>query len=103
MNHEEGREACCLTSSRLSSLAPPALPLPVLPPPSTSPPPLPAASRPVPCALPLEEALDWSSFATLTDVYDLRHLGKQLQCLLPQVSGWGGGRGRVWTEVGHLL
>ena len=38
----------------------------------------------VPCALPLEEALDWSSFATLTDVYDLKNLGDQLECLRPK-------------------
>ena len=40
-----------------------------------------------PCALPLEEALDWSTFATLADVYDLKSLGKQLECLAPQVKG----------------
>ena len=38
-----------------------------------------------PNALPLEEALDWSSFSTLADVYDLENLGGQLECLAPQV------------------
>jgi len=38
-----------------------------------------------PNALPFEEALDWKRFSTLTDVYDLENLGKQLECLSPQV------------------
>ena len=36
----------------------------------------------MPSALPLEEALDWSSCATLADVYDLKNLGEQLECLM---------------------
>lgn len=39
----------------------------------------------LPNALPFEEALDWKSFSTLADVYDLANLGKQLECLTPQV------------------
>ena len=46
-----------------------------------------------PCALPLEEALDWSTFATLADVYDLKSLGEQLECLAPQVK-----RNRIGAE-----
>ena len=53
-----------------------------------------AACRPIPCALPLEEALDWSTFATLADVYDLKGLDEQLKCLLPKVRrGCAAGRG----------
>ena len=50
-----------------------------------------AACRPIPCALPLEEALDWSTFATLADVYDLKGLDEQLKCLLPKARMCGGG------------
>ena len=54
-----------------------------------------------PCALPLEEALDWSTFATLADVYDLKSLGEQLECLAPQVEGsWLRGLGCAAGEGG---
>ena len=47
--------------------------------------PLAPPRSPIPNALPLEEALDWRSFSTLADVYDLKSLGEQLACLAPQV------------------
>ena len=54
-------------------------------------PPFLPSARPLPCALPLEEALDWSTFATLVDVYDMKGLDEQLKCLLPRVRGLQGG------------
>ena len=39
----------------------------------------------IPNALPLEEVLDWASFATLADVWDMSSLGDQLECLKPRV------------------
>jgi hypothetical protein len=43
--------------------------------------------RPVPNALPLEEAIDWRGISALANVNSLEHLGEQLECLRPKV--WG--------------
>jgi hypothetical protein len=57
----------------------------------------------VPNALPFEEVLQWNRFSTLADVYDLKNLGSQLECLTPQVGSLDLDSGTLQPECPPVL